>query len=136
MRLNVFSVHHFSHTHPHIPAHSPHTGHYISDVCSFPDHSWRTYNDSQVSEVREEDIRQRRQTTGYIFFYLHRYIAYLQWSLTLSTYNLSLEGPISERIMYIIIPLVVSKLAKLSVFIVIFVPCRSIFTNVSAQFGR
>ena len=58
-----------THTYPPTPL----TGHYISDVYSFPDHSWRTYNDSQVSEVKEEDIRQRRQTTGYIFFYLHRY---------------------------------------------------------------
>ncbi len=36
------------------------------------DRDWKTYNDSVVSDTREEDVRQRRQTTGYIFFYMHR----------------------------------------------------------------
>lgn len=47
-------------------------GHYISDVCSIGEKCWKTYNDTVVSEVREEDVRQQRQTTGYIFFYMHR----------------------------------------------------------------
>lgn len=46
-------------------------GHYISDVYSVSERTWKTCNDSQISEIREEDVRQRRQTTGYIFFYMH-----------------------------------------------------------------
>ena len=48
------------------------SGHYISDVYSVGDREWKTYNDSQVADTREEDVRQRRQCTGYIFFYMHR----------------------------------------------------------------
>ena len=47
-------------------------GHYISDVYSVGDHEWKTYNDSLVADTREEDVRQRRQCTGYIFFYMHK----------------------------------------------------------------
>jgi hypothetical protein len=47
-------------------------GHYISDVCSGREGVWRSYNDSYVTEAREEDIRQRRKGTGYIFFYMHK----------------------------------------------------------------
>jgi ubiquitin carboxyl-terminal hydrolase 26/29/37 len=50
----------------------PSAGHYISDVFSASEHSWKTYNDSMVFDVREEEVRQRRQTTGYIFFYMHK----------------------------------------------------------------
>lgn len=46
-------------------------GHYISDLCS-AEGVWHSYNDCHVNEVREEDIRQRRQRTGYIFFYMHK----------------------------------------------------------------
>ena len=48
------------------------SGHYISDVCSVGEGVWRSYNDSYVTEAREEDIRQRRKGTGYIFFYMHK----------------------------------------------------------------
>ena len=47
-------------------------GHYISDVYSVVDGMWKSFNDSQVTECREEDVRQRRQASGYIFFYLHK----------------------------------------------------------------
>lgn len=47
-------------------------GHYVSDVCCVRDGVWQSYNDCHVSEAREEDIRQRRQGTGYIFFYMHK----------------------------------------------------------------
>lgn len=47
-------------------------GHYISDVYSVKEGVWKMYNDSQVTEMKEEDVRQKRQTSGYIFFYMHK----------------------------------------------------------------
>ena len=47
-------------------------GHYISDVLCAKEGTWKSYNDSVVTEIREEDVRQRRQRTGYIFFYMHK----------------------------------------------------------------
>ena len=42
-------------------------------MCSGREGVWRSYNDSYVMEAREEDIRQKRKGTGYIFFYMHKY---------------------------------------------------------------
>ena len=39
------------------------------------------YNDSQVTEMKEEDVRQKRQTSGYIFFYMHKQVAASQFDL-------------------------------------------------------
>lgn len=41
---------------------------------SVRDGNWKSFNDSTVTEYREEEVRQRRQTTGYIFFYMHKYV--------------------------------------------------------------
>lgn len=47
-------------------------GHYISDVYSVKDSVWKSFNDSHVTELKEEDVRQKRQTSGYIFFYVNK----------------------------------------------------------------
>ncbi|KAL5489394.1 hypothetical protein EMCRGX_G018483 [Ephydatia muelleri] len=47
-------------------------GHYITDVNCVRDGTWKSFNDSMVVEMKEEDVRQRRQCTGYIFFYMYK----------------------------------------------------------------
>ena len=58
-----------------VPQFTPHVGHYISDVCSVREGVWKSFNDSMVTEYREEDVRQRRQASGYLFFYMHKYVS-------------------------------------------------------------
>ena len=70
------------------------TGHYISDVYRPGNNLWKSYDDSTITEVisvlifnfsyfdvlifskqmSEVEVRQRRQTCGYIFFYVNKWV--------------------------------------------------------------
>ena len=49
-----------------------HVGHYVSDAYSAEDKLWKSFDDSVVTILQEDDVIKLRQTTGYIFFYMHR----------------------------------------------------------------
>ena len=51
------------------------TGHYISDVYDMKKQSWLTYNDEQVSRTLEATVQRDRDRSGYIFFYMHKWVA-------------------------------------------------------------
>ncbi|XP_022102981.1 ubiquitin carboxyl-terminal hydrolase 37-like [Acanthaster planci] len=45
-------------------------GHYISDVFDSKKSTWLSYDDSQVVRMSESAVREDRERTGYIFFYI------------------------------------------------------------------
>ncbi|XP_038071852.1 ubiquitin carboxyl-terminal hydrolase 37-like [Patiria miniata] len=45
-------------------------GHYISDVYDSKKSSWLSYDDSEVVRITESAVREERERTGYIFFYI------------------------------------------------------------------
>lgn len=49
-------------------------GHYISDVYDMKKHSWLTYNDLDVSRTQEAAVQRDRDRSGYIFFYMHKWV--------------------------------------------------------------
>ncbi|XP_071822853.1 ubiquitin carboxyl-terminal hydrolase 37-like isoform X2 [Apostichopus japonicus] len=44
-------------------------GHYVSDVFNSKSESWLSYDDSNVSVISGNQVREERKRTGYIFFY-------------------------------------------------------------------
>lgn len=49
-------------------------GHYISDVYDMKKQSWLTYNDLDVSRTQEAAVQRDRDRSGYIFFYMHKWV--------------------------------------------------------------
>lgn len=49
------------------------TGHYVCDAYDFLEKAWRSYDDTRVTSMKEEDVLSNRATTGYIFFYAAKY---------------------------------------------------------------
>ncbi|KAK3083221.1 hypothetical protein FSP39_017155, partial [Pinctada imbricata] len=45
-------------------------GHYVSDVFSIQKQAWFSCDDNHVTKMAESEIRERRERSGYIFFYL------------------------------------------------------------------
>lgn len=50
-------------------------GHYISDVFDMKKQSWLTYNDLDVSRTQEAAVQRDRDRSGYIFFYMHKWVS-------------------------------------------------------------
>ncbi|KAM8934045.1 ubiquitin carboxyl-terminal hydrolase 37 [Pelodytes ibericus] len=48
------------------------SGHYISDVYDVKKQAWFTYNDLTVSRTQESTVQSDRDSSGYIFFYMHK----------------------------------------------------------------
>ncbi|XP_078450041.1 ubiquitin carboxyl-terminal hydrolase 37 isoform X1 [Lampetra fluviatilis] len=49
-------------------------GHYISDTFDVKKQSWFTYDDTDVTRTSEATVRDTRERSGYIFFYIHKEI--------------------------------------------------------------
>ena len=47
-------------------------GHYITDVLSMEKRQWYSYDDSDVTRISENDVREKRTRSGYIFFYVSK----------------------------------------------------------------
>ena len=45
-------------------------GHYVSDVYDSKKTAWLSYDDSQVIRTSEVAVREERERSGYIFFYI------------------------------------------------------------------
>uniref|UniRef100_G3NDF4 Ubiquitin carboxyl-terminal hydrolase 37 n=1 Tax=Gasterosteus aculeatus aculeatus TaxID=481459 RepID=G3NDF4_GASAC len=50
------------------------SSHYISDVYDMKKQSWLTYNDLDVSRTQEAAVQRDRDRSGYIFFYMHKWV--------------------------------------------------------------
>ncbi|ESO95602.1 hypothetical protein LOTGIDRAFT_239428 [Lottia gigantea] len=50
---------------------SSETGHYISDVFDIKKKSWMSFDDSRVTTLTESEVCEKREKTGYIFFYMN-----------------------------------------------------------------
>ncbi|XP_078700507.1 uncharacterized protein LOC144927135 [Branchiostoma floridae x Branchiostoma belcheri] len=48
------------------------SGHYISDVYDMQKQTWLKWDDAQVDKTTEKFVRENRQTSGYIFFYMNK----------------------------------------------------------------
>ncbi|CAH1249717.1 USP37 [Branchiostoma lanceolatum] len=48
------------------------SGHYISDVYDMQKRAWLKWDDSHVECTSERYVREKRQTSGYIFFYMNK----------------------------------------------------------------
>lgn len=47
-------------------------GHYVTDLYDFSSKEWYSCDDSTISPTSEENVRTKRQGSGYIFFYLSK----------------------------------------------------------------
>ena len=50
------------------------SGHYITDVLNMDKRQWYSYDDSNVTRIDERDVRENRTRSGYIFFYVSKYV--------------------------------------------------------------
>lgn len=48
------------------------SGHYISDVADLKTAQWTRFNDLTAEKVSEFNVRYRKESDGYIYFYLHK----------------------------------------------------------------
>ncbi|XP_060556137.1 ubiquitin carboxyl-terminal hydrolase 37-like isoform X2 [Ruditapes philippinarum] len=48
------------------------TGHYLSDVYDMKKRSWYSFDDSHVTKITEQEVKTKRERSGYIFFYMSK----------------------------------------------------------------
>lgn len=63
--------------------------------------SWLTYNDLDVSETQEAVVQRDRDRSGYIFFYMHKWVVRIMCTTSISKI-IAMKFVVYEHLQYIV----------------------------------